>query len=158
KFIIATAAGVGPDLVMFSQWTELAERGLLEPLDAFLEHSELREKFHPAVWMEKSLDGLIYSVPAVEGGPNMGLLFNRDLFIESGLPDFHPDEVLTWTEFGDQVRRLARYDEEGRLVRLGFYPPEAGAHGLVKTASMWDVDWYDWETGQAVLDRPELVE
>lgn len=25
KFIIATAAGVGPDLVMFSQWTELAE-------------------------------------------------------------------------------------------------------------------------------------
>lgn len=160
KLITAIAAGTPPDLVTLSgsYYVEMAQKGMLEPLSRYIAGTDWRTKYQPALWNTRVLDGEIYGLPAFEGGPGRGLIFNRDIVAESGVAAPREDAVMTWGEFGSMARKVARYDAQQRLSRVGYYPKEAGGNSVGSVSTAFGVDWFNERTGMAELDRPELVE
>jgi len=162
QLLVAIAGGAPPDLVTLSgtYYVEMAEGGLLEPLTEYLSKSttDWRSKYHPELWESQMIRGEVYGIPAFEGGPGPGLIYNKDVLSESGVPEPSPDEVMTWDEFGAMARRLVAFDAERRLRRVGFYPPETGANSLGRMSLVFGVEWFDEEANVAHIDHPRLIE
>lgn len=162
QLLVAIAGGAPPDLVTLSgtYYLEMVEAGLIEPLTEYLNKSEIdwQSKYHPALWESRIVRGEVYGIPAFEGGPNPGLIYNKDILSEAGVAEPSPDEAMTWAEFAEMARKLVDYDVDGRLRRVGFYPRETGANSLGRMALAYGVEWYDEEANVARLDHPRLVE
>ncbi len=160
KLITAIAAGTPPDLVTLSgsYYVEMARKGFLEPLGRYLAVTDWRTKYHPALWETGMIDGEVYGLPAFEGGPGRGLIYNRDILAERGVAEPGPDQVMTWDEFGAMARKLAGYNAEGRLIQVGFYPKETGANSLGNMSIAYNVEWFNERTGLAQMDQPALAE
>lgn len=162
QLLVAIAGGAPPDLVTLAgtYYVEMAEGGLIEPLTDYLNKSTLdwQSKYHPQLWETRLVRGEIYGIPAFEGGPNPGLIYNKDALSETGVPEPSQDEVMTWDEFGEMARRLVAYDSERRLRRVGFYPRETGANSLGRVELAYGIEWYDEETNVARLDHPRFIE
>jgi len=86
----------------------MVERGLLEPLDRFLDDPEVgldaaeRADFAAAVWNPLAVDGQRYAIPSDYA--QWGLYYNRALFDAAGEP--HPDEDWTWADLEAAAGRL----------------------------------------------------
>ena len=109
KFLVMYTAGVVPDLLrLYGQNVpEYAARGLIQPLNPFLEKSHLAQSDFLPVLVERSLSyrGEIYSI---SWGMSVTSLFvNVDRFNAAGLA--LPDESWRWEVEGvDAARKLGR--------------------------------------------------
>ncbi|HIJ65394.1 MAG TPA: extracellular solute-binding protein [Candidatus Hydrogenedentes bacterium] len=101
---------------------DIASRGILMPLDDFIEADRSREDglhendYKPGVWEScRGSDGHMYAVP--EATNALFLAYNKDVFREAGLDPERPPR--DWQEWQDYARRLTLRDENGRVRRIG---------------------------------------
>lgn len=158
KLIAAVIGDVSPDVVTTGVSVDMVEKGLFAPLTDYLKNSELYDAIPASLWPSRTVNGEIYGVPALEGGPNAGLYFNRDRFAEAGLQPLQTDEVITMDELVVLSRKLVTTDADGNPVKLGFYPYEISARSLNRVCRFFETNWWDADEGVAKLDRPELID
>jgi len=129
KYITAALAGNAPDVMRIQndRLGEVAQIGLLEPLDTYLTPAELN------VYTLESRQALmyqnrLYAIPAT--ADLLAIVYNRDLFTAAGEP--FPSE--TWTT--DDLVRIARNLTDEAGGRWGYVQPV--------TDPFW---WFPWQKG-----------
>lgn len=122
KLATQVSAGNSPDLLnMAMEGTRLSqEKGLLEPLDEYLDSgtaAELVEKMPQALKDAYTIDGKLYEIP--NGWQTMVMYINTDVFAERGIPI--PDEDWTWDEFLEIAKELTFDNTLGFGLPWGFF-------------------------------------
>ncbi|MHC4991978.1 MAG: ABC transporter substrate-binding protein, partial [Planctomycetota bacterium] len=130
KYLAWHILGTGADVmrVRITDYDTLVARGILEPIDRFLDDLELgldedeQGDFMPWLWSAIELDGRRYALPS--DNAQYGLYYNRAIFDQYRRE--HPDETLedphdgwTWAELRDAAARLTVRDGRGRIVQYG---------------------------------------
>lgn len=129
KYITAALAGNAPDVMRFQndRLGEVAQIGLLEPLDPYLTPSDL------SLYTLKSLEamsygGRLYALPAT--ADLLAIVYNKQIFRDAG--EAFPSE--TWTT--NDMLRIARNLTDPPNARWGFVQPV--------TDPFW---WFPWQKG-----------
>lgn len=153
KVFRAISAGVPPDLCIL--WNPgyvgtLAATGAIQPLDRFFEKSSLRrEEFVPAALAGGTYEGKLYSLPYLV---DVHCLFwTEKAFREAGLDVERGPRTLG--ELDEYIKKLTRFDQRGKLLRLGFEPPEPEV-----CMALWGVRFYDAQKRRITCDEPRAVE
>lgn len=127
KIMAAFAAGVPAELTMVtrSELAALADLDAIIPITPFLKRDNVDLKeFFAAEIQAFMWDGEIWSLPlpSVSGEGSM-YFFNQTLFEEAGLDPAKPP--LTWRTLAEALRKLTRFDPQGRIRQLGMdtHPP-----------------------------------
>jgi len=150
KTLIATAGGDPPDCM--AQWESVipawAERGALTPLDELMgpdAWADLRDRLYPAVRAIGTYKDRFYGLST---GMNIWALYYRPShFREAGLdPDRFPQTI---EELDAVAGKLYKYDEAGRIVRIGFSP-----RWLHEYAPVFGGTFYDADRGELTLTHP----
>lgn len=98
-----------------------ADRGILLPLDTYLQRHEVDvDDFVPAVMEQMEYEGETYSMPIAVH--NKRLLYNKTLLNEAGL-----DAPITMDELGEAIQELTEQDDDGTITRLGIGKPSTSA-------------------------------
>lgn len=121
RLLLATLGGNPPDVAgLFPEnLSKYAERGAILPLDHFMERDGISpDDYLPSVIEVCRRHGSHFALPTTP--VSLALHYNRRLFEEAGLNPDRPPRTLG--ELDEYARRLTRYDDEGRIVQLGFSP------------------------------------
>jgi len=115
--LAAVAAGTPPDVFRTGPMLDLAARGVLMPLDPFIQRDGVDlAPFIPGILRSLQWDGTTYALP-LNGDSNL-VFYNQDKFEEAGLDAaWVPQD---WADLEAAARRLNRTDGEGLLQQLGF--------------------------------------
>ena len=153
KLLTAIAGGRGPDVVSAvwaSQLAALAHHGALQPLDKYIEASDVvqAEDFFPAIWKSFNYQGHVWALAATTN-TNFEA-YNKDFFREAGLDAEKPPSNLN--ELEEVARKLTKWDSKGELTRLGYLPG-----GLWKWGLVFGGDWMNEDTGAITADHPRNV-
>lgn len=133
KTLTATAAGVPPDIagVWDTQVSQFAAMNALAPLDEMAAaHGMSRGgTMKPVFWDGCSYNGRLYALPSTPGG--VALHYNKRIFREkadelrkAGLDPERPPRTIEELDRYAQV--LDTWDENGKLIAVGFLPQEPG--------------------------------
>lgn len=117
KIAVMVPVGEGPDVVTpYHGWVALyVQSGFLAPLpEDILPPDELKEKLHEAA-DAMIIDGKYYGVPYYL--QIWGLYYNKDHFAEAGIEG----PPATWEELREAAIKLTKRDEDGNLIRAGYY-------------------------------------
>lgn len=169
KITAMVAAGEQIDCGMLESATiayPMAEQGLLEPLDSYVEASGIDMNDYVAASCYYDNDGNLISWSGnIE---LMCLFYNRDVFDAAGIayPPSSPEDAWTWDEFVDVAKQLTKDangltpNDEGfdpdNIVQYGVNPgvwwPVWGSFILSNGGSIVD------ENGNFAMNQPEAVE
>ncbi|MCP4640441.1 MAG: extracellular solute-binding protein [bacterium] len=178
RLLCGIAGGDPPDVVFFDRFAvgEWAARGAFQCLQPFLDEDLAErpddpftlhgETFYEPCWQEARYDGKAYAIPTVTD--NRAMYYNLDLFerhaeelIAAGCVD--PDDPTkvgpprTWEQLKRATKILTEYNEDGRLVKVGFIPNYGNSWLYI----------YGWLNGgkfmsddgmTCTLNAPEIVE
>ena len=152
--IAAVVAGTPPDVFRSAGMLDLATRGVLQPLDPFIERDGVDlDAFIPGILKSLQWEGKTYALP-LNGDSNL-LFYNIDLFEAAGLDASAAPR--TWAELEATARRLNREDGNGNLRQVGFSWWALGNQFLMflhqKLDSMFDDSLTD-----VAFDAPEALE
>ena len=153
KVRIAFAGGDVPDL-MSTIWAEelasYAMRGVLEPLDPFMEKSgrDFSKEFMPGLWRMFQYEGKCYALSMTTNGTVY--FYNKDIFEEVGWGAERVPKTLE--EFEELNRLCMKLDEDGNLLRFGAIPEI-----LEHWAYIFGGGWYDPKTHKVTANQPENV-
>lgn len=151
KFLLAVAGGDPPDVM--AQWNPVipkwAESGLLMKLNEMMTPEEwetFQRETYPAVQKVGIYKGDLYGVTT--GLNAMACFIRLDHLRDAGLrmEDF-PDSLEGLMMWGE---KLNRFSAAGELTRIGFLPM-----WLYFFAPGFNGGFYDWDTGEALIDTPE---
>ncbi len=120
KVMIATAGGRPPDVArVSSQWSaQLAAKGLLEPLDTYVERDnyDLEDFYQQAIEGWSKYKGVLYSVPTDIDVHAM--YYNKTMFDKHG--ESYPDWSWDWDKYLEVARKLTcDLDGDNRLDQWG---------------------------------------
>lgn len=132
KYFAWHTIGTGADVmrVRITDYHGLVARGVLTPLDEFIEHpdpeiglsAERQADFLPAVWDPLEVDGARYALPS--DNAQYGLYYNKAIFDaynaahrEDQLEYPHAD--WTWDDLREAAEKLTIVDERGRVTQYG---------------------------------------
>lgn len=121
KLLTAIAGGTPPDVAYFNRHSTAAwvVRDAFIPLTAFAEKAGVTaDKYIEFAWREANWKGELYGLPFDTDG--RGLYWNKDLFAEVGLDPESPPRNIT--ELDTYAEKLTKFDDRGRLIRMGFIP------------------------------------
>lgn len=169
KITAMVAAGEQLDCAMLESATiayPMAEQGLLEPLDSYVEASGIDMSDYAAASCYYDNDGNLISYAGnIE---LMCLFYNKDVFDAAGIdyPPTSPADAWTWDEFVDICKQLTKDangltpNDEGfdpdNIVQYGVNPgvwwPVWGSFILSNGGSIVDAD------GNFAMNQPEAVE
>jgi len=165
KVFAAIAAGTPPGMSFNIPYFEFATRGLLVPLDDYVnvnEDANLTSGDIPEVLLEKfRWRDKLYGLPAADTSIRYGMGFNIDFIESQGLdPATLPqswDEVYSWHE------AMTEMDDQGNIKTLGIDPTnDATASGSSIDPwvypEMWGFHYFDEEKNAFDIDRAETVE
>lgn len=154
RFLIATAGGDPPDLAGLYDMVlpQCADQDALLPLDDLAREFGIDADAFNAVWWNiGKYKGQLYALPSTPY--TIALYYNREAFREVGLdPDRPPHTTAELHEF---ALRLNKYDDAGRLTRVGFSAP---------MLSWWPWAWpyyFDarlWDGREFRFDTPAVHE
>lgn len=119
KARVAIAGGAPPDVLMVTpgDLAALAYSNGLVPLDGFIAAEKVNLRgFIPADLQKGRYDGKLFGLPHISGGANDFILYHKEIFANSGLPDAAP---ATWNELQSFAKKLTR-SAEGRITQLGY--------------------------------------
>ena len=131
------AAGEPPDVFVVNtrSWGRFAAEGALEPVQRFLDESQLldEEDFFPTAFSAfRSADGELQCMP--QNLSSLNVYYNRDLFERAGVP--LPRDGWTWDDFLAAARALTR----------------DGVYGVGTEASLIRLAPFVWSAGGEVVD------
>ncbi len=118
KFIIASLAGVAPDIIhVATTWAvELGAIGTLLPLNDHIQASGKDEVVIPGAIESSTFGGNIYALPWISDAT--ALIINKTAFEEVGI-EYSREEALTWDEFLEVAKELTHGDQYGFGIRSG---------------------------------------
>ncbi|MDZ8117614.1 extracellular solute-binding protein [Pontiella agarivorans] len=168
KFLLATAGGDPPDCM--AQWNQVipqfAESRLILPLDEFMSPREYQfflDHAFPIAQKIAYFEGRHYCMPLALDV--RACYYRLDHLREEGLlPDSAPAQISNRAEYQEMLKymprsmeqlvtwgwQLHRFDEKGRLARLGFIP-----QWFRMIAPLFGGGFYNWENGELTLNTPE---
>ena len=135
KSLLAIAGGHPPDLAGF--WSKntftFADMGALQPLDDFIRRDNFDLNKYIDIYLENcKYRGKIWCLPTTPA--TTALHWNRDMFAAAGLDPNRPPRTIK--ELEEYTEKLTKYDDKGKIVQMGFLPPEPG---------WWNWGWcYFW--------------
>ena len=150
KLMAGFAAGKGPDVMDIDRsWMpEFLKNDLITPFPADLQKKW--ESIAVPLCETLKIEGKVYALPPF-GGDLYQLTYNKNMFREAGLDPNLPPE--TWEEFRDYAKKLAKYDEEGKLTRVGYAIRYVGhPHGVVHK-HLWAI----WSSGADLIVPPDVL-
>ena len=154
-FLTQFAAGISPDIVMLTTGPtiDIGLKGALLPVDDFMERDGIEDDiWFPGEINNARIFGKTYGLPMRTGGDDGNvLLYNKDHFEESGLPDRAP---RTWSEFLEFSRALVRWDGD-QLVRT---PINALPAGVSQTLYTGGGRIYSDDLRTVAFNAPEALE
>lgn len=132
KYFAWHTIGTGADVmrVPITEYHGLVARGVLAPLDEFIEHpdpeiglsAERQSDFLPSVWDLLEVDGARYALPS--DNAQYGLYYNKALFDAHNTA--HPEGRIeyphadwTWENLRDAAEKLTMTDDRGRVEQYG---------------------------------------
>jgi len=148
RIIQSLALTLGPDLVDPGALAPYATRGVLRQLDGYLTAGSVQASNYPSpMWANGQWQGKTFGVPALDHGPELGLLVN------SGLVGGSPPHLDSWDKlfaFGQSATK-----KDGQLISVLGWDPLNGSGGLLETvASLTGQPWYDPATNKVSLSNP----
>jgi multiple sugar transport system substrate-binding protein len=153
KVRIAFAGNATPDLmstVWADELADYAERGVLTPLDRYLQEAgrDFNKEYVPALRKSLKVDGHVFALAATTD--TTFIVFNKKIFREVGLDPDHPPQ--TPEALYEASARCTQMRPDGGFVRLGYLPTE-----LRTWAHVFGGDWYDPVTGKVTANDPHNV-
>lgn len=142
KLLLATSGGNPPDVAGLWSWRlyTYADMGALEPLDQLMERDGIEpDDYLPVIMDQCQYHGFTWALPTTPA--TLALHYNRELFREAGLDPDRPPQTLA--ELDEYAHKLTKFDEDGRLVQLGFSPTEPG---------WWNDRWGYWFGGNLMSE------
>lgn len=123
-----------------------ADKGIIEPLDSFIEKDgyDLSD-FVPQAMEQMRYDGKIYALPIAMH--SIQLLYNKDLLAEAGITE----PPTTTDEWAEAIKATTVVDD-GKIVQIGWANPD-----LTTLAFAFGGRWYD-ESGEPTPTEPGNVE
>ncbi len=122
----------------------LASKGVLEPLDEYIERDgyDLSDFIAPA--MEQAVyDGKTYAIPL--GVHTHQLMYNKTLFAEAGI-EAPPTTIEEWAEM---IPKLTKTDESGKITQLGYGQVDAPRSFMSLAFMMGGSFWGEGEESPA---------
>jgi ABC-type glycerol-3-phosphate transport system substrate-binding protein len=122
KLFLAIAGGCAPDVTLVDgqQLAEWAARGALTDISDYVKEAGLTgDDFWLPRWKESTFAGRVYALPW-GADPNFAMLWNKKMFREAGLDPDRPPRTVE--ELDEYARKLTKFDEKGKLLRVGFIP------------------------------------
>ncbi len=137
------AAGSPPDITLmnYRRFTEFAVNDLLEPIDPYLETSELiqKEDFYPIAIEAFTWQGALVCLP--QNISSLVVYYNQDLFDAAGVA--YPPDGWGWEEFVATAAALTQdVDGDGRIDQ----------YGLGIDPSLFRLAPFVWQNGGPVVD------
>ncbi len=132
---------------------ELAERGVLLPLDGFFgaDETTLNQEYYHSVLDQFRIGGSLYALP-LNARPLM-MHYDEALFAAEGVPP--PDSSWDWQDLVDTAVRLTQRDNDGKIKRWGLV---AHNFGIWWALLQNDAAVIDPATGECGLDEPVAIE
>lgn len=110
------AGGTAPDVMFINNVPSYAARGVLEPLDSYIEASGFdADAYYPDLRRIFSYDGHIYGF--ARDNDTTVLYYNKDLFDAAGVD--YPDDTWDWARLREAAAALTTKDARGRTVQYG---------------------------------------
>lgn len=152
KVKIGLSTGAVPD-VCSAVWSHelpgYAFRGMLEPLDKYMEKSGRKgDEFMPGVWSSLNYRGKPYGLCATTN--SLFIVYNKKIFKECGLDPDNPPRTIK--ELDSAVAAVTKKDKDGNYVRYGFRPTS-----LEYWAYVFGGKWYDKKTGKITANDPNNI-
>ncbi|MGH2461373.1 MAG: extracellular solute-binding protein [Chloroflexota bacterium] len=137
-----------PDVIEPGDLVPFAARSLVQPLDHLLTSDTVdASNYLPAMWENGSWRGKAYGIPALDHGPELGLVWNTSLTATASAPQ-------TWSDLYVFGRQLTRRDAGGTIQTLGFDPLD-GVGGILDTVrDVTGQDWFDSASNHVTIDNP----
>lgn len=140
------AAGKPPDITLmnYRRIVEFAAGGLLEPIEPFLNNSDLIEKddFYPVAIEAFTWGGELVCLP--QNISSLVIYYNQDLFDEAGIP--YPGDRWDWNSFRDTAVTLTQ-DKDGDGV--------IDQYGLGTEPTLFRLAPFVWQNGGPLVDDLE---
>lgn len=153
KVKIAFSTGAVPDVcsgVWSHELASYAFRGVLEPLDAYMERSgRSGSEFMPGIWKSLNYHGRPYALCATTN--SAFLVYNKRVFRECGLDPNCPPRTIH--ELDEAVSAVTKRSARGDYLRYGFRPTS-----LEHWAYVFGGRWYDEKTGRITANDSRNVE
>ncbi len=158
KFYIAVAGGVPPDVTFVDgpQVAEWAHKGILRSLDDFVAQARIRpDDYWAPCWRQNEYDGHVWALTFC-ADPNFALFWNREVFRAAGLDPDRPPRTIE--ELDACNEKLIRFDENGRLVRLGLIPWQVygGANSIFTWGWVFGGRFFDYENNRILANTPRI--
>ncbi len=155
KILTSAVAGTLPDVCRYIGAPRFASRGLLIPLEQFIEGPDGIDTgaYMDGVFPNASIvwDGVVYALPfawALEPG----YFYNKDIFREEGLTP-----PKTWSELRAVVEKITKKDADGTVTRDGMVFMSVLTDGFLITNGAMATDIIG-EGAKATYSAPENVE
>ena len=128
KLETSIAAGEPPDVALQSYTYRLWPAGHVAVLDDWFEADGFQDDdFYPIFQSWCMLEGKVYCMPGA--GYIWGMIYNKDLFEEAGLPMLGPDDVITYDDWLEYARAINKPAEnlEDRVWGSSHFTPNWNA-------------------------------
>lgn len=110
------AGGTAPDVMFINNVPSYAARGVLEPLDSYIEESGFAlDDYYPDLRRIFSYDDQTYGF--ARDNDTTVLYYNKDLFDATG--QAYPDKTWDWAKLKEVAAALTTKDGRGRTVQYG---------------------------------------
>jgi len=122
KLFLAIAGGCAPDVTLVDgqQLAEWAARGALTDITEYVKEAGITgDDFWLPRWKESTFAGRVYAMPW-GADPNFAMLWNKKMFREARLDPDRPPRTIE--ELDQYAKKLTKFDEHGKLLRVGFIP------------------------------------
>jgi len=156
KTLIATAAGVPPDVAMLgdNDVPQFAARDALMPLDDLAaEHGITAAKFKKVFWDECHYDGHLYALATT--GYDYALYLNTAKFRAAGLDPNKPPQTIA--ELDADAQKMDVIDPSGNISVAGYLPTEPG-WAINETPIFFGGEWWDQEHQRFSFTDPRVIE
>jgi maltose-binding protein MalE len=141
RIIAGMASGQSPDAIDIGTIGPFASRGVLRSIDGYLDQGNTyASNYAVPMWLNGSWGGKMYGVPALDHGPELGLVWNRSL-ADGELTTVSPPK--RWDDLCRAGRSLTQPATAGAIERLGFDPLDGVGSLLDTVRDLTGEDWYD---------------
>ncbi|HLZ08871.1 MAG TPA: extracellular solute-binding protein [Chloroflexota bacterium] len=149
RIIAGLASGQSPDVVDIGMVGPFASRGVLRSIDDLVgQGTTSASNYATPMWLNGSWTGKMYGIPALDHGPELGLVWNSSL---AGGELMVGSPPTRWDELCRAGRSLTQPATTGTIERLGFDPLDGVGSLLDTVRDLTGEEWYDSTSKRVTL-------
>lgn len=151
KLVESLAANQGPSVLEPGDFVPLVTRKMARNLDGYLKGSSISESnYVQAMWANGQWKGATYAIPALDHGPELGLVWNASIASSTPPP-------TAWNDLYAVGKKLTRRGSDGSLQVFGFDPLDGVGSILDTVRDVTGHPWFDPQSQQVSLSSAPYV-